>query len=382
MSLSYIHFADSSGCSPERALANSQTSLCSNCCQDKRKSVCPHGLSPSDSLIRQKVQAFPATKLAAETGDAKALFELGCCYQNGLGAPKNAENDIAGFQCFEKAALLGNADAQSALGDCYRKGVGVPQDSTQAIKFYRQAASQSHPDGLYFLACCHFLGGHGCQKDERLAVSFYKKAAGRGHTDANFELGSCYYNGVGVSKDYVAAKKHFQIASEKGCSEAQCELGVCYAMGQGTDKDQQAGLRWFMMSAQQGSLQGQAHLATWYRAGIPGVVLQDEVKAFKFDQIAAAGGLAQSMANLGVAYLRGQGTEQNEKLAVQQFKKALEIDPDCIRAEFGLGSCYYDGLGVSKDEKKAFRYKFYPILLSENDFFVTTKIRRFSKFSL
>lgn len=57
---------------------------------------------------------------------------------------------------------------------------------------------------------------------------------------------------------------------------------------------------------------------------------------------------------LGLWYLHGVGTEQNNKLAVEWFEKAAEQD---YASAFGnIGDLYRKGLGVERDNKKAVHY--------------------------
>ena len=46
-----------------------------------------------------------------------------------------------------KAAEQGDAATQFSLGQMYSFGRGVPQDSTEAVKWYRQAAEQGTRQG-------------------------------------------------------------------------------------------------------------------------------------------------------------------------------------------------------------------------------------------
>lgn len=50
------------------------------------------------------------------------------------------------YAWYEEEAGKGNATAQYGLGHMYQYGIGVPQDLSQAVKWYRQAASQGYAD--------------------------------------------------------------------------------------------------------------------------------------------------------------------------------------------------------------------------------------------
>jgi Sel1 repeat len=68
-------------------------------------------------------------RAAAELGDAKAQFQLGYAYANGMGVPQNYEEAA---KWFRRAADQGNAYAQGQLGALYDLGEGVPQNFEEA----------------------------------------------------------------------------------------------------------------------------------------------------------------------------------------------------------------------------------------------------------
>jgi TPR repeat protein len=289
--------------------------------------------------------------------DPQALYELGYCYQNGLGAHHNSENITAGFWCFQKAANLGNADAQNALGECYRRGLGTTQDYKLCIHYYRKAASQGHPKALYMLGNFHMVALFGVRKDLKMAFNYFRQAAEKGDPEANCEIAYLYLNGGGVRTDPVAAVRHFQAAAEKGNCEAQRELGVCFSTGTGTIKNDQLALRWLSMAVQQGNPAAQYLLADWYRNG--NIVSKDEVKAFQLDFLAAQSDYVYSMMNVGVCYIEGKGVQQDSQLGLKYLKLVVEADdPERSHdAEFMLGLCYSGFLGVDRDEKQSLRYE-------------------------
>lgn len=67
---------------------------------------------------------------------AMILFEIGACYEYGLGIPRNYE-DAAYY--YELSAGLGDEDAAQHIGDFYRHGRGVKRDKWRAAAYYRLA---------------------------------------------------------------------------------------------------------------------------------------------------------------------------------------------------------------------------------------------------
>src|SRR5215831_16914450 len=60
---------------------------------------------------------------------------------------------------------------------------------------------------------------------------------------------------------------------------------------------------------------------------------------------------ARALSNLGAMYLNGLGVKKNEKKAFELIQQAA--DKGFTSAEFGLGSMYANGRGVKQDLPKA-----------------------------
>ena len=75
---------------------------------------------------------------AADQGNAGAQNNLGFCYQEGQGVPKNYNEAVKWYLKATEGYTQGRAERH--LGDCYEHGYGVVQDITEAIKWYKKAA--------------------------------------------------------------------------------------------------------------------------------------------------------------------------------------------------------------------------------------------------
>ena len=80
-------------------------------------------------------------KPAAQAGDAKSQFRLGCLYTHGQGV--EADPDAA-LRWYREAAEQGDADAQNNLGGHYAEGLGVEQDYVTAYMWFRLAVRGNH----------------------------------------------------------------------------------------------------------------------------------------------------------------------------------------------------------------------------------------------
>lgn len=100
----------------------------------------------------------------------------------------------------KQAAELGNAESQYNLGYCYQAGIGVEQNSEKAIEWYSKSAEQGWNDGLYAMMMA-YGSGNGVQQDFNKAFSFALKCAENGDGTCMFNVINCYKEGMGTEKD-------------------------------------------------------------------------------------------------------------------------------------------------------------------------------------
>jgi hypothetical protein len=179
---------------------------------------------------------------------------------------------------------------QNTLGARYLTGDGVSADSTEALKWFRQAANQGLPE-------------------------------------AQYNLGLLYARGNGIAQDATAAVKWYRLASDRGYATAQYALAVMYALGTGVTKNPVEAVKWYRKAAEQGHVVAQSNLGAKYFAGIG--VAQDNTEALRWFRKAAEQGYAPAQSNLGVMYFRGDGVEKNLIQATAWWQLAAAQDlPD------------------------------------------------------
>ena len=100
----------------------------------------------------------------------------------------------------KQAAELGNAESQYNLGYCYQAGIGVEQNSEKAIEWYSKSAEQGWNDSLYAMMMA-YGSGNGVQQDFNKAFSFALKCAENGDGTCMFNVINCYKEGMGTEKD-------------------------------------------------------------------------------------------------------------------------------------------------------------------------------------
>lgn len=131
------------------------------------------------------------------------------------------------FSLYTAAANQGFAPAQAALGHIYEVGGWChdeDKDITQAIGWYKKAANQNDPAGLYRLAEC-YLYGEGVPKNHPEGVRLLKKATDLNYPSAQYLLGLAYDGGwYGLPIDHNEAMKLYRKAADGGCIGAQIKL--------------------------------------------------------------------------------------------------------------------------------------------------------------
>ena len=150
-------------------------------------------------------------KRASDQGDARASFELGTMYHEGIGTPVNA---VAAKELFTKAADAGYVPAMMPLALIYAASPDFVS-KRRAAEWALKAAAGDDPEG-------HFTAGYLWDKgllsfDEaesgRNALAEYRKAADQGNCIAAMNIGGLYFNGRhGFKQDAAQAEQWFNRA--------------------------------------------------------------------------------------------------------------------------------------------------------------------------
>ncbi|KAK7232737.1 hypothetical protein SO694_0003719 [Aureococcus anophagefferens] len=147
------------------------------------------GNSEAQAMLADRLMASGATRAAvllyrasAAQGHARAIYNLGACYEQGKGV--GGVDECNAFIYYQKAAALGYRKAQFNLGNAYRTGKGLEdRDLGKAIDQYLLAAKQGSAEAQYNYALMYF-NGMGCAVDKRRAIDYCKLAADQGYAPA------------------------------------------------------------------------------------------------------------------------------------------------------------------------------------------------------
>ena len=178
--------------------------ICSGCIYAVAKrdgvGLCPFCRAPTPTTDEEMIEQY---KKRIEVNDATAIYNLGCCYFEGLhGLP---QDHAKGLEFWHRAAELGNAKSYVNVGCVYYEGDGVERDKKKATHYYELAAMGGVVEARYNLGVCEAFAGN---MDR--AVKHYMIASGTGCTDSLKEVQVLYMNGDATKDDYTKALRSYQ----------------------------------------------------------------------------------------------------------------------------------------------------------------------------
>lgn len=165
-------------------------------------------------------EAFGYFSKAADVGHPRGIYNLGLCYQDGVGTASDPSKAVGLFQ---KASDLGIPEAMAALAAAYETGTGTTSDASKAIQWYQKAADAGNLDAIVALGKA-YAEGSGVTRDETKAATLFEQAAAKDRADAINNLGVLYAKGRGVRKNAAKAKSLYAKAAELGNADARDNL--------------------------------------------------------------------------------------------------------------------------------------------------------------
>jgi TPR repeat protein len=325
-------------------------------------------------------RAFKHYLAGAELGDGDAQASLGDCYRNGAGVAK--DNTKAAFW-YLRASQRGHMGAAHEMARAYQHGWGVTRDPETARNMHTVLADAGYAPAQANLGWMYF-DGHGGNMDRAKAASWFRKSAAQGNPEGQYGLGKALVQGDGVRQDYTEGMVLLRKAAAQGVTNAMVQVGYAYDEGAGVDRDYAEAMKWYLRAAQSGNAIGEYNIAMLYKFG-KGVskdpaetrawlgkaarhgdgdaarmvgqiyrvgehVGSDMLEAAKWYTLGSEQGDAVSQFELGAMYLSGP-LEKDAKKAFSLFERAAAQGN--TNAEYQLGVCYENGIGVAADIDKA-----------------------------
>lgn len=156
----------------------------------------------------------------------------------------------------KKSAKRGNAEAQYNLGYCYEKGVGVEIDQNKAIKWYQKSAEQNYTDAEYALMMA-YAEGKGVEKNQETAFKYALRCAQKNDPTCMFNVIGSYQDGRGVEADSTELLKWaFKLAKlpnpknqyQSGkITSARLQIAQMYTTGNLVEQDLYEAYKWYLI---------------------------------------------------------------------------------------------------------------------------------------
>ena len=168
------------------------------------------------------------------------------------------DNFTEAFTHFEIASNLGHREAKYHLANLYYYGEGVDCDYSKAASLFEEVAkcdgNEEDLDVVYarFNLANAYYKGEGIEQNIDTAIYWYTKAAELKHPIACFNVGRCYFTGEIVGQDFNKAYEYLIVAANEGIDLAQYMIGVLYVAGRGCNKDIEQARYWLNLAAEQG----------------------------------------------------------------------------------------------------------------------------------
>ncbi|CAE7360193.1 ybeQ, partial [Symbiodinium necroappetens] len=274
--------------------------------------------------------------LAAE-GDPDALYNLAQNYEHGLFGRKVDANKAK--ELYERSAAAGHHFAQNNLGLLYRRlhEGGAGTDALQRSVHWLKAASEVGFAMAQKNLALAYTNGQGVHRDDAQAVVWMRRAAEQLEVEAAFMMGEMYRQGRGVRTDFSEAAIWYQRSAEAGFPKAQYTLGMLFLDGTGLQQDLRQAEMWLKFAARQGHAEAKNNVATIHAQ-------RGEVEeASQIWEELARSGEPNAQCNLGMAFLRGAGREQNVEEASRWLSLAAaqghQMAAQALASAWSLGDC-------------------------------------------
>ncbi|KAF0468085.1 NACHT domain-containing protein [Gigaspora margarita] len=100
---------------------------------------------------KDEYKAFVYYQKLADMNDVSGIYNVGYCYQNGIGVKKDEQK---AFVYYQKSADMGDANGMCNVGYCYHHGIGVEKDEYKAFVYYQRSTDMGDANGMCNVGYC------------------------------------------------------------------------------------------------------------------------------------------------------------------------------------------------------------------------------------
>jgi serine/threonine-protein kinase len=291
------------------------------------------GTNPADPSPREVPQAVDLAPITDEASLARALAAARAgdlAAKLAVGRHWVAQRDPRGVEWLTAAVDGGSVEAMVEAAVAHAEGLGVPENAIAARALYQRAARAGHAVGSLRYAEILLADGNPAAAREHLEAAAAKGSpAAMGHLELLAESAG---EPAGVAAGWCAK------AAQAGDPEAMLRLGLRLIDGRGVTADPAEAKRWLERAGQAGVIAALPHL---------GRLCSDPAEALGHYTLAAEAGDPEGMTRLGVALLRGAGTERDLEGAAGWLAKAAALGH--AEAQGAWGTLLLRGQGTAPD---------------------------------
>lgn len=262
----------------------------------------------------------------------KALNDLGDKYFYGIDSPKNIE---LAFTYYKQAADQGNPVGLYHVGEYFL----LKQDYRLAIEYLQKAMASGYTKAFLTLSEMA-IQGHGMRKNKKKAFKYTASGAKLGDIEAVNQLARFYLDGIGCSKDIKKAWEYYQLSADKNNPEGMYRLGCLHLESPGGKKNPDKAIHWLDKAALSGYPDAIRQMRDLYQK--PHAFFKKRSQAFLgemifyYDELLAKTGAIDACERVAIAYLEGNGpTKQNLEKAEDYL--AILLKEDNTIGHYGVG---------------------------------------------
>jgi TPR repeat protein/GTPase Era involved in 16S rRNA processing/ribosomal protein L32 len=269
------------------------------------------------------------------------------------------------FKTFKQLAEAGNERAMFFLSQFYESGLGnVPLNKKEENKWSNCAVAMKYPLALLdeILSELTDKNKKSVDNNPKEIIKEVWQMADKGDIFAQSYLGHYYFFLYLSNSDKDAVENETLIEKSikllknpaaQGEFLAQFSLGILYTDHlYANQENYKQGFELFYNSAEKGNTAAQYRVGMAYLNGQG--VEENPFKAFEWFMKAAEKGNAEAENMVGMAYFNGNGIQQNDNKAFEWFMKAAE--QKLPTAMDNVACCYENGYGIEKNEQLAFEW--------------------------
>jgi TPR repeat protein len=168
---------------------------------------------------QDNAEALNWYRAVADNNDhVNAQYSIAQLYRSGGRGRGVTQNNEIAVEWYSKAANNGHSTVEYDMGICYQDGIGVAPDAHQALEWFRMASNNNCAISENKMGVIYQFGGYGLEIDYKKALLYYNEVLNHGKEKGNADsnLRRMYSKGTDVDQDYTKAVEYFKKASEKG----------------------------------------------------------------------------------------------------------------------------------------------------------------------